>query len=148
MEFKRFLVGQLTLFFILSTLITVAVSLIGSTFDPGAHLSYEDLLTPLKYAGLCLLPTLVTWSRRELSLRGLLVRKALMLVLLEGEILAIAFHSPAIDTQRPSVVITLAASVLAIFVLVNLFLWLKDFAKAKRLNRDLCAFQKLHEAMP
>ena len=147
MEFKRFLMGRLTLFFILSTLITVAVSLLGSAFDPEALLRYQDLLTPLKYAGLCLLPTLVTWSRRELSLRQLLVRKALMLALLEGEILAIAFHSPAIDTQRPSVIITLAGSVLVIFVLANLFLWLKDFVKAKRLNRELSAFQRLHEAL-
>lgn len=144
MEFKRFLVNKLILFFMLSTLITVAVSLIGSVFDGEARIGYKELLTPIKYAALCLLPTLVTWSRRELSPKETLLRKALMLVLLEAVILFIAFTSPAIDTGSVQVVLTLAGSVLVIFVLSNLFLWLKDSAEAKQMNRDLAKFQKLH----
>ena len=144
MELKRFLVNKLILFFMLSTLITVAVSLIGSVFDGNARFGYEALLTPIKYAALCLLPTLATWSRRELSPKQLLLRKALMLVLLEAVILFIAFTSPAIDTESLQVVLTLAGSVLVIFVLANLFLWLKDSAEAKQMNRDLAKFQRLH----
>ena len=145
MKFKRFLVNQLTLFFMLSTLIAVAISLIGTLFDGEARFGYAALLTPVKYAALCLLPTLATYSRRELSSKEMLLRKALTLALLEAEILFIAFTSPAIDTGRIEVVFTLAGSVLVIFVLANLFLWLKDSAEAKRLNRDLAAFQKRHE---
>ena len=145
MEFKRFLVSKLILFFTLSTLIAVAVSLIGSAYDSGASLGYDALLAPIRYAALCLLPTLVTWSRRELSTRELLVRKALMLVLLEAVILLLSFRSPAIDTGRVQVVLTIAGSVLVIFVLANLFTWLRESAEARKLNRDLAAFQRLHE---
>ena len=60
MELKRFLVNKLILFFMLSTLISVAVALIGSAFDSQARIGYDGLLAPVKYAGLCLLPTLVT----------------------------------------------------------------------------------------
>lgn len=144
MEFRRFLVNKLILFFMLSTLITVAVALIGSAFDSGARLSYGELLAPVKYAALCLLPTLATWSRHELSTRALILRKALVLLLLEAVILLIAFTSPAIDTTRTEVVLTLAGSVVVIFVLVNLFNWLRDSAEAKKLNRDLAAFQRQH----
>ena len=145
MEFKRFLVNKLTLFFMLSTLIAVAVSLIGSAYDGGARLGYDALLAPIRYAALCLLPTLVTWSPRELSAKEMLFRKALMLLLLEAEILFIAFTSPAIDTGSARVVLTIAGSVLVIYLLANLFLWLKDSAEAKKLSRDLAAFQRLHE---
>ena len=145
MEFKRFLVNKLILFFMLSTLIAAAVSLVGSAFDSGARLGYGALLVPLKYAALCLLPTLVTWSRRELSARETLLRKALTLVLLEAEILFIAFTSPAIDTDSVRVVLAVAGSVLVIFALANLFLWLKDSAEARKMSRDLAAFQRLHE---
>ena len=145
MEFKRFLVSKLILFFTLSTLIAVAVSLIGSAYDSGASLGYDALLAPIRYAALCLLPTLVTWSRRELSTRELLVRKALMLVLLEAVILLLSFRSSAIDTGRVQVVLTIAGSVLVIFVLANLFTWLRESAEARKLNRDLAAFQQLHE---
>ena len=144
MELKRFLVNRLILFFILSTLIAVAVSLIGSAFDADASLSYGSLLMPMEYAALCMLPTLVTFSRRELSPKALLLRKAWMLLLLEAVILFIAFTSPGIDTGSAGVVLTIAGSVLVIFVLANFLLWLKDSAEAKTLNRDLEKFRKLH----
>ena len=144
MELKRFLVNRLILFFILSTLIAVAVSLLGSTFDADASLNYGSLLMPMEYAALCLLPTLVTFSRRELSPKALLLRKAWMLLLLEAVILFIAFTSPGIDTGSAGVVLTIAGSVLVIFVLANFLLWLKDSAEAKTLNRDLEKFRKLH----
>ena len=142
MEFKRFLINKLILFFVLSTLITVAVSLIGSAFGPDTRLGYVAMLTPIRYAALCMLPTLVTYSRRELSAKALLIRKALMLVLLEGVMLLIAFTSPVIDTDKPSVVLVIMGSVLVIFVLVNLFMWLKDSSEAKKLNRELENFKK------
>ncbi len=144
MEFRRFLVNKLILFFALSTLITVAVSLIGSVFDSGAQFGYGTMLMPIKYAALCMLPTFVTYSRRELSPGALLFRKALMLVLLEAVMLVIAFTSKAIDTDRIEVVLVITGSVLVIFVLANFFLWLKDSAEAKRLNLELAEFQEHH----
>ena len=144
MELKKFLVNKLILFFLLSTLITAAVALIGNRFDSAARLSYLDLLTPIRYAALCLLPSLVTYSKRELSPKKTLLRKLLMLVLLEAVIGGIAFMSPAIDTSRPAVVLSIAGSVLLIFVLANLFLWLKDAAEAKKLIKALEQFQQSH----
>ena len=145
MEFKRFLVNKLILFFMLSTLITVAVSLIGTAYDSDARFGYNALLTPIEYAALCMLPTFVTWSRRELTAKELLTRKALLLVLLEAMILFIAFTSSFIDTGSVQIVLTIAGSVLVIFGLANLFLWLKDSAEAKKMTSDLARFQKLHE---
>lgn len=144
MDFKRFLINKLILFFLLSTLITIAVSLIGLLFDGDMRFGYREMLIPIEYAALCMLPTLVTWSKRELSPKALLVRKALMLVLIESVILFIAFTSDVIDTSRVEVVLAIAGSVLAIFVLVHLFMWLKETAEAKKLNRELEAFQKHH----
>ena len=144
MEFKRFLINKLILFFMLSTLITVAVSLIGSAFDPDSRFGYDALLVPVVYAALCMLPTLVTYSKRELAPKQMLIRKAIMLVLIEAVVLLIAFKSSVIDTHRIQVVLVITGSVLVIFVLANLFLWLKDSAEAKKLNLDLEKFQKLH----
>lgn len=144
MDFKRFLVNKLILFFTLSTLITVAVALVGSSFDDGARFGYKTMLLPLKYALLCMLPTFVTWSNRELSPKALLFRKALMLVLIEAVMLGIAFTSPSIDSDRAEVVLVIAGSVLLVFVAVNLFLWLKNTAEAKKLNGELAKFQAQH----
>ena len=144
MELKRYLINKLILFFTLSTLITVAVALIGSVFDSEARFGYTTMLLPIRYALLCMLPTFVTWSRRELSPKAMLIRKALMLVLIEGVMLVIAFTSPEIDSDSVQVLLTIAGSVFVIFVLANLFLWLKDSAEAKKLNAELERFQQLH----
>ncbi|MBO7373174.1 MAG: hypothetical protein J6U19_02975, partial [Oscillospiraceae bacterium] len=56
-----------------------------------------------------------------------------------------AINSPIIVTGRVEVVLTIVGSVIVIFVLVNLFLQLKNSAEAKQLNRDLAQFQMLHE---
>ena len=60
MGFKRFIVNKLILFFMLSTLITASVAIIGSAFDPDGRIGYPSMLSPIIYAALCLLPTLVT----------------------------------------------------------------------------------------
>ncbi len=74
----------------------------------------------------------------------MLFRKALMLILIEAVMMIIAFTGPEIDTDRPEVILVIGGCVLVIFVLVHLFLWLKDSAEAKRLTLDLEKFQQLH----
>ena len=76
MSLPQFLIKKLSLFFMLSTLITVAVSLIGSHFDSEAGLSYHALLSPLFYAACCVLPSFVTYSGRELKPREWVLRAA------------------------------------------------------------------------
>lgn len=146
MSLKQFLIKKLGLFFVLTTFITVAVYLLGSHFDPEAQLGYDALLSPLFYAGCCVLPSLVTWSRRELKPRELIVREVLQFLLTEAVMLALAFRSPAIDTSRPVVVLGIAGSVLVIYLLVFLLSWLVNSAQARQVNEELQAFQRLHGA--
>ncbi len=144
MSFRQFLLKKLSLFFMLTTLIAAAVAVIGTVYDPEASLGYDALLAPMRYAACCVLPTFVTWSRRELKPRQLLVRMAIEFLLIEAVILGLAFSSSAIDTGRASVVLTIAGSVLVIYVLARLLSWLRDSAEAKRLNEDLLKFQQQH----
>ena len=144
MTLRQFLIRKLMLFFTLSTLITVAIYLLGVTLDPDARFGYESFLSPLLYAGCCVLPSLVTWSKRELKPRELLVRELAQFLLTEAVVLALAFRSRIIDTSRPAVVLSLAGSVLVIYLLVFLLSWLTNSAQARQVNRDLQAFQRIH----
>ena len=146
MSFKQFLVRKLSLFFMLTTLITVAVYILGSRFDADARFGYDAFLSPLFYAGCCVLPSLVTWSKRELKPHRLILREVLQFLLTEAVMLVLAFRSPVIDTSRTSVVLGIAASVLVIYLLVFLFSWLVNSAQAKRVNEELQEFQRLHAA--
>ena len=142
MSVKEFLVKKLGLFFMLTTLITVAMVILGTRLDSAARFGYEGFLSPLIYAGCCVLPSLVTYSRRELKPRALIAREALQFVLTEAVVLALAFRSRAIDTSRPAVVLSLAGSVLVIYLLVFLFSWLVNSVQARQVNGQLQAFQR------
>ena len=130
MNLKQFLIRKLMLFFTLSTLITVAVVILGEVFDPEARFGYEGFLSPLIYAGACVLPSLATWSKRELKPRELLLRELIQFLLTEAVVLGIA------------------GSVLVIYLLVFLLSWLTNTAQARRVNEELLEFQRLHGVDP
>ena len=144
MSFKQFFIEKLSLFFMLTTLITIAICVIGSAFDADARFGYAAMMTPLRYAACCVLPTFVTYSRRELKKKELIARMALELVLIEAVMLFFAFTSPVIDTNRISVVLVIAGSVLIIYVMARLFSWLRKSAEARVLNEDLRRFRQMH----
>lgn len=141
-EFKQFLINKLILFFMLTTLILLAIVFIGSAFDGDARFGYDAILAPVEYAFLCVLPTFVTYSRRELKPKELLLRIVLEFLLIEAIVLGDAFHSALMDTTRISVVLTIAGSVLAIFVLVHLFTWFKDSIESLKMNQALVELQR------
>ena len=144
MSFKQFFIEKLSLFFMLTTLITIAIFVIGSAFDADARFGYAAMMTPLRYAACCVLPTFVTYSRRELKKKELIARMALELVLIEAVMLFFAFTSPVIDTNRISVVLVIAGSVFIIYIMTRLFSWLRESAEARVLNEDLRRFRQLH----
>lgn len=148
MSLKQFLLRKLMLFFTLTTLITVAMVVLGCAFDPDARFGYESMLSPLFFAGCCVLPSLVTFSRRELRPREWILRELLQFLLTEAVILGPAFALPAIDTSRPAVVLGLAGSVLVIYLLVFLLSWLANSSEARKTEQELQEFQRLHRVEP
>ena len=144
MNLKQFLLRKLMLFFTLSTLITIAIYILGTSFDPAARFGYDGFLSPLIYAGVCVVPSLVTWSKRELKPRELLLRELLQFLLTEAIVLGLAFRSSVIDTSRPAVVMGIAGSVLVIYLLPFLISWATNSAEARETDRELQKFQRLH----
>ena len=71
-------------------------------------------------------------------------RVALQFLLTEAVILFLAFRSPAIDTSRPAVLLSIAGSVLVIFLLAFLISWLTNAAQARQVNAELLDFQRRH----
>lgn len=144
MNLKQFLIRKLMLFFTLSTLITVAMVVLGTVLDPDARFGYEGFLSPLIYAGACVLPSLVTWSKRELKPRALVLRELVQFLLTEAVVLGLAFRSRVIDTSRPAVLLGIAGSVLVIYLLAFLISWAANSAEARETDRELQEFQRLH----
>ncbi|MEE1273469.1 MAG: hypothetical protein UHI81_03095 [Olegusella sp.] len=126
---------------ILVTLITVAILVLGETFDAGATFSYDVFLSPLVFALVGAVPELVMVSGEELSRRAYVGRKVVQFALIETGVLAVAFASPAIPSDRADVAVSLVATVAVVYVAACACTYLSDRHAARKMTDDLARFQ-------
>jgi hypothetical protein len=139
---KELLIHALRLYTLLVTLITVMMIILGNLLDRGRVFSYDAFVSPLFYALIGTVATVVTRSDRKLSVRSLIIRKAVSLLLIEGAIILIALNADTIPTDKGWVVPALALGVFAVFVLSHIILYFIDKKEAEKLNADLARFQE------
>ena len=141
MSFKSFFVNKiLTGFFISSTLICALMAVLGVLFEPSAQLGYIHYLSPLLYGAATSLPILITYSRKELSVRAALIRNILHFFIIELIVLAIVFVTG--DNPGLPVMISVALTVPIVYGAVSFMLWLHDLHTAKDFNKALLRIQQ------
>ena len=141
-KWKELLIRALRLYTLLVTLIIVMMILLGSLLDRDRVFSYDAFFSPLIYALIGTAATVITRSDRELSVRSLIIRKAVSLLLIEGAIIFIALNAETIPTEKSWVIPSLALGVFAVFVLTHIVLYIIDRKESEKLNADLARFQE------
>jgi len=141
-KMKALLIQALRLYTLLVTLITVLMIILGNLLDRDRVFSYDAFFSPLIYALIGTVATMVTRSDRELSIKNLIIRKVISLLLIEGAIIFIALNADTIPTEKSQVLFGLALGVFAVFVLSHIILYLIDRKEAEKLNADLSRYQE------
>ena len=141
-KWKKLLIRAIRLYTLLVTLITVLMMILGSLLDRDRVFGYDAFLSPLIYALIGTAATVITRSDRELSIRSLIIRKVISLLLIEGAIILIALNAETIPTEKSWMIPGLAIGVFAVFVLTHIILYLIDRREAEKLNADLARFQE------
>ncbi|MBR0514405.1 MAG: hypothetical protein IJK06_09190 [Clostridia bacterium] len=141
-KWKGLFIRAIRLYTLLVTLIIVIMMILGSLLDRDRVFSYDAFLSPLIYALIGTVATVITRSDRELSVRSLIIRKVISLLLIEGAIILIALNAETIPTEKSWVIPGLAIGVFAVFVLTHIILYLIDRREAGKLNADLARFQE------
>ena len=141
-KWKGLFIRAIRLYTLLVTLIIVIMMILGSLLDRDRVFSYDAFLSPLIYALIGTVATVITRSDRELSVRNLIIRKVISLLLIEGAIILIALNAETIPTEKSWVIPGLAIGVFAVFVLTHIILYLIDRREAGKLNADLARFQE------
>lgn len=126
---------------ILVTLITMAILVLGETFDAGETFSYDVFLSPLVFALVGAAPELVMVSREELSRRAYVCRRVAQFALIEAGVLAIAAASPAIPSDRADVVVSLVAAVAVVYIATCVCTYLSERHAARKMTDELARFQ-------
>ncbi len=141
-RWKELFVQALRLYTLLVTLIIVLMIFLGNLLDQGRVFSYDAFFSPLLYALIGTVATLITRSDKELSVRDLIIRKAIHLFLIEGAIILIALNADTIPTEKSWVLPGLALGVFAVFILSHIILYFIDRKEAEKLNADLARYQE------
>ena len=139
MSFKVFLKKCLMEYFIVTTCVTAAIAILGLSLDPAATFGYEAYFSPLLFGLISLVPSLITYSRKELSFRQTLIRKVLHVIVLEAALLAFGFCTGILHGAAAA--FSFGLTVFAVYLAVNLISWQLDKKDAGEINRTLKSLQ-------
>lgn len=143
MKGKGLLIEFMLVFFIVTACVTILSGFLGAVFLPDIRFGYEAFLSPPLFGFLSALSGLVTKSKKELSVKKMLFREFLQLLLIESMVFGANYaFGTAFDCKLS---VALAIGIAVIFVLVYVILWLNDRRSAMVFNEKLVEFQKSQE---
>lgn len=148
MNWKNKFDQALKSYFMLVTFITVLLMILGLAFDQDRTFSYQVFASPLIYAAVGVLPVFLPGQEKELSVKKLMLRRIIQLVIIETIILFLAFSSDNIPTEKRSVVAGIALGVVVVYILTNVLEYLFEKREAEELNDILIRYQKMAESNP
>ena len=132
-------------YFISVTLINAAMLILGSLLSPHQRFGYEAFLYPLIYGLIGIIPSLIISTDKELSVKQVVIRKAMQMLLIMVLLLAFMFAGRPMDREQILAAAGVAMSVAVIYVLVNVIEWMLDLRTAKGMTEDLQNYQQRAE---
>ncbi len=138
---KEIMKKLIEVFLVCHFLISVAIGVCGMILGSDTKLGYRDMFAPALMAFLCTLPTLLTLQPEKLTMKQIVGRKILQVLMVEAIVLSmIHFGFHGINSIGGA--FTVAVSVLLVFVGASLADWARGCMEAEDLNRRLAQLQK------
>ena len=134
--------NNLMSFFIIVTLVNIAIFICGIVLAPDEKLGYTAFIVPVIDGLLGVIPGLIMYSKRELTVRQMIVRDIIQLLSIELIILVFTFGFSGFSNVDVSKFLAIVLSVAFVYVGVVVIMYLLDFRTAKKMTDDLKAFQK------
>ena len=145
MRGKELIRDMINTYFMLTTMILVVMTVLGTYFMTETRFGYEQFEAPLTYAAWGTLPNIVMYAKKELTMKQMLIQKMIQLVLVEGIVLVVALPTEMRENGNNALVISLVICVFVIYVLTHVIEWYQDSVTAKKMTEELLIFQKKYE---
>ena len=140
MNYKSKLIEGLITFCICTTCITLLQGIMGLLFFPNVRVDYGAFFSPPIFGVLGVLLGVVTVSKKELTVKQVLVRRIIHLSLIEIVVFGLNY---LVGNIFPTIInITLAVGIAFVFILVYLISWLDDRRYANDFNEMLKTYQE------
>ena len=134
--------NNLMSFFIIVTLVNIAIFVCGIVLAPDEKLGYTAFIVPVIDGILGVIPGLVMYSKRELTVKQMIVRDIIQLLSIELIIILVTFGFSGFTNVDVPKFLAIVLSVAFVYVGVVVIMYLLDFKTAKKMTDDLKAFQK------
>ena len=142
MRGKELIRDMINTYFMLATMILGVMAVLGTYFMPEIRFGYDQFGIPLIYAAWGTLPNIVMYAKKELTMKQMLVRKIIQLILVEVIVISVALPAEILEGGNNELVISLAGSVFVIYVLTHAIAWYQDSVTAQKMTEELVIFQK------
>lgn len=142
MHGKEFAIDVIRTYFAVVTLINLIMCVMGMQFNLDNRFGYEGFATPLFYGAAGTLPNIVMYSKRELAVKELLIRKVIQLILIEIIVLFVVFYNAEAFLLQPEIIIGVGISVLAIYLITSVIDGVQNHVSAKKMTEELMKFQE------
>ena len=90
----------------------------------------------------------ILYSKKELTVRQLIVRKIFQVITLEIMLILLTFQGQNLCADNLDEIISFAMSVFIIYVLVNVISWVLDKKSADDMMNELSEYQKNRQLRP
>ena len=139
MSFKSFLLSRIQIYFLLAALIFAVSMIMGMIFAPDEKIYYYQLAGPFILSGLCILPTFVSYYKKEPTLKQYIIRNIIQLIMIDG--IVIWMTKAPEDADPVLFYILISSAVVVIYFLVLLMCWLQKYRQSKKLTQQLLSLQ-------
>ena len=145
MKGKELINDMIYTYFMLVTMILGVMTVLGMHFMPDVKFGYEAFGNPLIYAAFGTMPNIIMYAKKELTMKQFLIRKMIQLILVEVIVIAVAVPNEMIKEGKTEVVVSLAISILVVYILTHLIEWFQNYTVAKKMTDELLNFQRNHK---
>lgn len=126
-------------FCVCTTCITILEGILGVIFFPEMKIDYGAFFSPPLFGAISVLFGVVTRSKKELSVKQVLFRRAIHLLLIEGMVFGVNYLAGTIFPAAVSIALMFGIAV--VFVMVYVILWGIDRRSATLFNQKLKEYQ-------
>lgn len=127
-------------FMVCTTCITILEGVVGMILYPEQKFGYDAFFSPPLFGFCSVLLGVVTYSKKELSVKQVLIRRGIHLLLIEGLIFGVNYAAGIVFKSMS--ILMLAAAIALVFVTVYVVLWLNDKRSAEMFNERLKRYQR------
>ncbi len=127
-------------FFVCTACICILEGILGMIFFPEQGFGYDAFFSPPLFGFVSVLFGVVTYSKRELTMREVIVRRCIHLLLIELFVVGINYAAGTMFST--GFVIVLVFAIAVVFVAVYAVLYVNDKRSAVLFNEELRKFQE------